>query len=122
MAPDGPGYLGQRAGGPGALYVEDSRRILKKPGLPRQTRSQRTGFSNVPVPALNPRVKRLNRSFSPRQPGGELVVAADVGQPHVAALEEVRQLFVVQAEELEDGRVDVVDVDAILDGGKPNSS
>ena len=25
-APDGPGYLGQRAGGPGALYVEDSRR------------------------------------------------------------------------------------------------
>ena len=43
------------------------------------------------------------------------MIAADVGQALIAALEEVRQLLVVEAEELENGRVQVVDVDAILD-------
>ena len=46
------------------------------------------------------------------------MVAADVGQPLVAALEEVRQLAVVEAEELEDRGVEVVDVHAVLDGAE----
>ena len=49
---------------------------------------------------------------------GKFVVAADVGQPHVAALEQVGQLAVVQAEELEDRGVEVVDVHAVLDGAE----
>ena len=49
---------------------------------------------------------------------GELVIAADVGQPLLAALEEIRQLAVVQAEQLEDRGVQVVDVHAVLDGAE----
>ena len=47
---------------------------------------------------------------------------ADVGQAEVAALEAVGQLRVVEAEEVEDRGLEVVDVDAVLDGRKPNSS
>ena len=41
-------------------------------------------------------------------------VAVDVGQPVVAALEAVGQPFVVEAEEVQDGRLQVVDVDCVL--------
>ena len=41
--------------------------------------------------------------------------AADVGQAEVAALEAVGQPQVVEAEQVEDRRLDVVDVDAVLD-------
>ncbi len=41
-----------------------------------------------------------------------------VGQPEVAALEAERQFRVIQAEQMQDGRLQVVDVDAILDGGE----
>src|SRR5260370_40701763 len=39
-------------------------------------------------------------------------LAVYVGQPIVAALEAVRQLLVVEAQQLEDGRLQVVDVNA----------
>ena len=43
-------------------------------------------------------------------------VPLHVGQPHVAAGVAVGQLLVVEAEQVQDGRVPVVDVDLALDG------
>ena len=48
--------------------------------------------------------------------------AADVGQPEPAALEEVRQLLVVDAEQVQDRRLQVVDMDAASATLKPKSS
>src|SRR5262245_31686969 len=42
-------------------------------------------------------------------------LAGDVGEAEVAALETIRQLQVIEAEQLQDGRVQVVDVDRLLD-------
>ncbi len=44
------------------------------------------------------------------------MIAADVGQPLVATLRQVGQLTVVQPEQLEDRRVQVVDVNGFFDG------
>ena len=43
--------------------------------------------------------------------------AAHVGQPEVAALEAVGQPRVVDAQQVQDRGVQVVDVDRVLDGG-----
>ena len=40
-------------------------------------------------------------------------LAVDIGQAEVAALEAKRELFVVEAEEVKDGGVQIVDVDAV---------
>ena len=40
----------------------------------------------------------------------------DVGQAEVPAAVAVDQLFVVQAEEVQDGGVEIVDVDSVFDG------
>ena len=45
-----------------------------------------------------------------------------VGQPVVAALEAIGQLLVVQAQQVEDGGLEVVDVDPSLATEKPSSS
>ncbi len=42
----------------------------------------------------------------------------DVSEPEVPALESIRQTLVVQAEEVENRGLEVVDVDAVLDGGE----
>ena len=42
----------------------------------------------------------------------------DVGEAEVAALEAVGQLRVVEAEQVQDRRLQVVDVDLVLDGGE----
>ena len=39
-----------------------------------------------------------------------------VGQPEVAAVEAIGELGVVEAEQVQDGRVQVVDADAVFDG------
>lgn len=44
--------------------------------------------------------------------------AFDVGEAEVATAVRVRQLFVVQAELVEDGGVQIVDVDFVFDGGE----
>src|SRR6516165_11015654 len=49
---------------------------------------------------------------------GELAFAANVGETLLPALEQEGQPFVVQAEQLQDSRVQVVDVDTILDGAE----
>ena len=43
-------------------------------------------------------------------------VAVHVGQPEVAALEAEGQLRVIEAQQVQDRRLQVVDVDAVLDG------
>ena len=53
-----------------------------------------------------------------QQSSGDIVVAAHVGQALLAALEQIRQLAVIQAEQLQDRGVQVVDVDAVLDGAE----
>ena len=45
-------------------------------------------------------------------------MARDVGQAEVAALETVGEPGVVEAEEVEDRGVEVVDVDLVLDAGE----
>src|SRR5439155_6954311 len=45
-------------------------------------------------------------------------VAVDVGEAEVAALEAVGEALVVEAEEVEDGSLEVVDVVLFLDGGE----
>src|ERR1051325_10060402 len=40
----------------------------------------------------------------------------DVGQPKIAALKPEREFFVIEAEQVQDGRVEIVDVDAVFDG------
>src|SRR6184192_1541723 len=45
-------------------------------------------------------------------------VAVDVGEAEVAALEAVGETLVVEAEEVEDGGLEVVDVVLFLDGGE----
>ena len=45
--------------------------------------------------------------------------AGDVGEAEVAAGVAVGEFFVVEAEEVKDGGVEVVDVDFVLDGGEP---
>ena len=42
----------------------------------------------------------------------------DVGEAEVAAGVAVGELFVVEAEEVEDGGVEVVDVDLVVDGAE----
>ena len=42
----------------------------------------------------------------------------DVGEPEIAALEAERQLGVIEAEQVQDGRLQIMDVNAILDSGK----
>src|SRR5437868_13291804 len=49
---------------------------------------------------------------------GNVVLPGDVRQAHVAALEEEREPLVVEAQELEAGGVQVVDVDLVLDGAE----
>ncbi len=44
-------------------------------------------------------------------------VAVDVGEARFASLETISQLLVVDAEEMQDGGVEVVHVDGILGGG-----
>ena len=39
----------------------------------------------------------------------------DVGQPEVAAIETVRQLLVVETQQVKDGRMQIVDMHAVLD-------
>src|SRR5439155_14284240 len=60
----------------------------------------------------------LSESIVGNETTGEVVFAADVGEAHFAALEEVGELAVVEAEEGEDGGVGVVDVDLVLDGAE----
>src|SRR4051794_16047740 len=43
-------------------------------------------------------------------------LALDIGQAEVAPLEAIGQLRVLQAEQVQDGRLEVVDVDPVLDG------
>ena len=45
----------------------------------------------------------------------------DVGEAKVSALEVVGKLFVVEAEEMEEGRVEVVDVDFSIDYAEANA-
>ena len=56
-------------------------------------------------------------SFSSAQSRQQLLdhFAVHVGQPEVAALEPERQLRVIEAEQVQDRRVQVVDVDLVLD-------
>src|SRR5579883_2273823 len=52
---------------------------------------------------------------SGRQPSNH--VAMDVGQPQVAAAVEVRQERMVEAQQMQDRGVQIVDLDLVLDGG-----
>jgi hypothetical protein len=45
-----------------------------------------------------------------------LHVPRHVGEAKIAALESVGEAFVVDAEEVEDGGLDIVDVDRVFDG------
>jgi hypothetical protein len=63
---------------------------------------------------LSGRPPLLKRSLN--QPLHKLAIPSHIGEPLLAALEEIGQLAVVQAEQLQDGRVQVVDVDAVLRG------
>ena len=41
-----------------------------------------------------------------------------IGEPVVAALETVRELLVIEAEQVHDGRLQIVDVDLVFHDGK----
>ncbi len=62
-----------------------------------------------------PRPLSLSRAL--RQLRKQLLhhLAADVGQPEVAALEAIGQLEMVEAEQVQDRGLQVVDVDSVLD-------
>ena len=64
-APDGPGDLGPRAGGPGALYVRRTRgECVEIRGFPLKSGCQNPGSQHSRCPlfrALNPRVRRFIR-------------------------------------------------------------
>ena len=49
-------------------------------------------------------------------------LAGDVGQAHVASAEAVGQALMVEAEQMQDGRVQIVDVNFVLDGVVAESS
>ena len=49
-------------------------------------------------------------------------VAVDVGEAEVAAAVAVGEALVIEAEEVEHGGLQIVDVDAVLDGFETNSS
>ena len=68
--------------------------------------------ANTMVDRGQPRLDNLRRS------GQDFAddVAVDVGQAEVAALEAVGQLGVVEAQQVQDRGLQVVDVDAVLDG------
>jgi len=48
------------------------------------------------------------------------VLAAYVGEALIAALEEEGESFVVEAQQAEDGGVQVVDMDRVLNGAEPD--
>src|SRR2546429_3806533 len=74
----------------------------------------RSAAARISSPCSSSRTD-ARRPLSFHQPVRELAVAAHVGEALVAALKQKRQLPVVQAEQLQDRRVQVVDVDAVLD-------
>src|SRR5690349_19830902 len=55
-----------------------------------------------------------------RQPRSQIVPSADIGEPEIAALKEVRQLLVVQPEKRQDGGVQVVHVHLVFGGMQPD--
>src|SRR4051812_17263045 len=83
-------------------------RVHWQPGWPPLRRS---GTPAVPLAQVCREIKALGLS---QQFGYEFSV--DVGEAEVAALEAEGELFVVEPEEMQHRGVDVVDVDAVLDG------
>src|SRR5262249_6884910 len=70
------------------------------------------------LPSARGMISLLCRAHSAQQPRCEFLVAADVGEALVSALERICQLAVVQAEELQDRGVQLADVDAVVDGAE----
>src|SRR5215469_1929208 len=55
-------------------------------------------------------------AFSADEFFGDVVIPTHVGEAHLAAFEEERELAMVQAEKAQDGGVEVVDVEGVVDG------
>ena len=64
---------------------------------------------------VDAQARRQKAIVRPTQTSFLITSPADVGQPEVAALEAEGQLGVVEAEQVQDRRLQVVDVDAVLD-------
>ena len=63
--------------------------------------------------------KDCQEESSAEQTVGNIIIAADIREPHLSAFEQERQPFVVQPEKFQDRRMQVIYVNAILGGAEP---